>query len=326
MPRKRTYTDEQLICAVKNSKSLYEVARNLNMVKLTGIIKTIKDLNINTNHFHGYYKTSDNEFVQACLESTSINELIDRLGMYKDNKTILLIRKRMKTLDVKVKYPVLTKLEKIRSEYFTNRKMYKNILRRYFKNHSEYKCNGCGINTWNNKPLELYINYKDDNKNNNHLENLEWLCPLCFLLLNKDNTLNVVQYKNLIESHIKECKTINEIAQKTGLKRKTVSRTIKTYNIDISHFKRKTALITPAKDNEKDNRNLKMYITSNNILNNKKCAICNMNNFWQDQEIVFMLDHINGKPEDDRIENLRFICHNCDHQLPTSKNKKAQPA
>jgi len=34
-----------------------------------------------------------------------------------------------------------------------------------------------------------------------------------------------------------------------------------------------------------------------------------------------ILDHINGINNDNRIENLRFVCSNCDTQLPTYKSK-----
>ncbi len=36
------------------------------------------------------------------------------------------------------------------------------------------------------------------------------------------------------------------------------------------------------------------------------------------------MDHINGNPKDDRLENLRWVCPNCDRQLPTySKGLRA---
>lgn len=48
-----------------------------------------------------------------------------------------------------------------------------------------------------------------------------------------------------------------------------------------------------------------------------KCAICNLEPFWNGQELVLTLDHINGHNRDDRLENLRWICPNCDRQLST---------
>lgn len=56
------------------------------------------------------------------------------------------------------------------------------------------------------------------------------------------------------------------------------------------------------------------------------CALCNMDPVWNGKPLTLRLDHINGKNKDHRIENLRFVCPNCDSQLPTycSKNKVFQ--
>ena len=48
-----------------------------------------------------------------------------------------------------------------------------------------------------------------------------------------------------------------------------------------------------------------------------RCAICGQEPFWNGKELVLTLDHINGHNRDDRIENLRWVCPNCDRQLST---------
>lgn len=54
---------------------------------------------------------------------------------------------------------------------------------------------------------------------------------------------------------------------------------------------------------------------------NGKCAICEMSNIWNNKPLVFILDHINGRANDNTRNNLRLICPNCDSQLDTYKSK-----
>jgi hypothetical protein len=49
-----------------------------------------------------------------------------------------------------------------------------------------------------------------------------------------------------------------------------------------------------------------------------KCSCCNISN-WNDKPIVLEVDHIDGNSENNRPENLRFICPNCHSQTDTYK-------
>jgi hypothetical protein len=66
--------------------------------------------------------------------------------------------------------------------------------------------------------------------------------------------------------------------------------------------------------------NLKRRILKNNMIE-YKCACCNIGPEWQGKPMPLLLDHINGVHNDNRIENLRFVCSNCDTQLDTYKAK-----
>lgn len=52
-----------------------------------------------------------------------------------------------------------------------------------------------------------------------------------------------------------------------------------------------------------------------------ECAICGQQPFWNGKELTLTLDHINGINTDDRLENLRWVCPNCDRQLDTFSGK-----
>ena len=66
--------------------------------------------------------------------------------------------------------------------------------------------------------------------------------------------------------------------------------------------------------------NLKRRIIEQSLLK-QKCSICGMPPEWNGKPMSLVLDHINGINNDNRLENLRFVCHNCDSQLPTYKSR-----
>ena len=51
-----------------------------------------------------------------------------------------------------------------------------------------------------------------------------------------------------------------------------------------------------------------------------KCAICGICDIWNGKPLTIELDHINGICDDNRKENLRWLCPNCHSQTPTHKN------
>ena len=51
------------------------------------------------------------------------------------------------------------------------------------------------------------------------------------------------------------------------------------------------------------------------------CLWCK-NNTWRGLDLVLEIDHINGVHDDNREENLRYLCPNCHSQTPTWKNRK----
>lgn len=52
-----------------------------------------------------------------------------------------------------------------------------------------------------------------------------------------------------------------------------------------------------------------------------KCDCCGIGPEWNGKPMPLILDHINGINNDNRIENLRFVCSNCDSQLDTYKSR-----
>lgn len=61
------------------------------------------------------------------------------------------------------------------------------------------------------------------------------------------------------------------------------------------------------------------------LLGGYKCSLCGLSE-WLNKKLGLRLDHINGVNNDHRLENLRWLCPNCDSQQDTfsGRNTKYQ--
>lgn len=116
----------------------------------------------------------------------------------------------------------------------------------------------------------------------------------------------------------------------------TLERYLKKYDLDISNIKydnsRGNKFPILYSNNEifvehstMSTKNIKNRIIKQNLIE-YKCSDCNLTNEWNFKKLVLQLDHKNGKNNDNRIENLRFLCPNCHSQTETysAKNKKKE--
>lgn len=128
------------------------------------------------------------------------------------------------------------------------------------------------------------------------------------------------------EEIVNSSSSLKEIAYKcgysnnSGVSSKIVKRRISRQNIVFksSHGERvkredKDIFI---EDSPVDQSTLRRRYLQGNF-SEYKCSICDLEPFWNGQELVLTLDHKNGHNHDDRLENLRWVCPNCDRQLST---------
>jgi hypothetical protein len=52
-------------------------------------------------------------------------------------------------------------------------------------------------------------------------------------------------------------------------------------------------------------------------LKERRCELCGQGEIWRGAEMGLILDHVNGVATDNRIENLRIVCPNCNATLDT---------
>jgi hypothetical protein len=142
----------------------------------------------------------------------------------------------------------------------------------------------------------------------------------------------MVRYtKEFLEPLVKESESRNQVLKKLGLLRNgnnsnMIRRCIEEYNIDTSHFKlHKIDVNTYVKYDLKDLLVEKSNITSSKLkdklykegLKERKCVLCGQDENWRGKHMSLILDHINGVSDDNRLENLRIVCPNCNATLET---------
>lgn len=138
-----TYTEKDLILAVKKSLSIAQVLHKLNLVTAGGnyisVNQKIKEVKLDISHFTGQGWNTG---------------------------------KRFRT--IKPAEPLKTIL--VNNRYFSTTHLKNRLLKEKIK---EYKCEKCTRTKWNDIPIALELDHIDGRRDNNQLKNLQLLCPNC---------------------------------------------------------------------------------------------------------------------------------------------------
>ncbi|MEU1183101.1 HNH endonuclease [Streptomyces sp. NPDC005820] len=133
----------------------------------------------------------------------------------------------------------------------------------------------------------------------------------------------------ILESAVAASTNMCEVLRRLGLEvvgghHTHISRRIKAYEIDTSHFHVPTRRGKPWRPRTPEgllveqpagaarripSDRLKWAMTTTGVA--EQCALCGTEAVWQDRPLPLEVDHIDGNWRNSRIENLRFLCPNC---------------
>lgn len=259
------------------------------------------------------YELTDEQFVNLLKNSTTISEVLFKLGYTVKGNSWGYSQVKQRMTDLNLDFSIFKGKESIYKSTAVkavtpemvlkdNCKHTRSVLRRCILKHNllPYKCDICGVTEWNGKTLSLELDHINGKNNDNRLENLRFLCPNCHSqtstygsrnqqLNSKVSDYNISEelYRLIVETYekyrsvkttssvlgIRRC-VITKVVNETGQKHSNQKYIIR-YDKNHNEIKRYGSLVEAAKD-----------LISNNEVKTKHVKTCtrtirqNKDNFW----------------------------------------------
>ena len=134
--------------------------------------------------------------------------------------------------------------------------------------------------------------------------------------------------QNQIIEDLKRGASINEIRNNTGYGVNILKRILIESSLpyDVSSHKLRTGQSwinykeVFIENSKHYNSLVNRIIRDHNIIPHDRCWMCGLSE-WINGKLTLELDHINGIGNDNRVENLRFLCPNCHSQTDTFRGR-----
>ena len=256
------------------------------------------------------YKLSDEQFVELLKKSSTISEVLFKLGYTTKGNSWGYSQIKRRMTDLNLDYSIFKgksylankKHDKISEQDILreNCKHQRTVLRRYVikNNLIPYKCAICGCTEWQGKTLSLELDHINGINNDNRLENLRFLCPNCHSQTStygsRNQQLNESKYdisdelRTMVENKYKEVKNIKQVSSILGIRRCVVTKIINEsgqkrsnqkyvirYDKDWNELKRYGSLVETAKDLIESGE-----VKTKRIKTCTRTIMYNKDNFW----------------------------------------------
>ena len=143
--------------------------------------------------------------------------------------------------------------------------------------------------------------------------------------------------KQILQKNVTISQSYREVLRRLNMNTssnayKKLYQRLEEWEIDTTHFRNKSQILKDIRKNgtikKKTNEEIfkKESLVARATVKNRllkdelkeyKCEMCRNTGEWMGKKVTLILDHINGVSNDHSIDNLRFLCPNCNATLDT---------